>query len=195
MVLPVSPPGELDRPGWFLVLTVLLAVAIVVLSYWPVRNLLSRGQLMNYSFNPLQLVNAYGAFGSITRIRHEIVVEGTADPEPGPGSEWREYEFKGKPGDVHRRPRQVAPYHLRLDWLMWFAALSPGYGQPWFPLLMSRLQAGDRTVLKLLRHNPFPDAPPAHVRARLYRYRFTDRSERRETGAWWHRTLVGDYPW
>jgi hypothetical protein len=29
-----------------------------------------------------------------------------------------EYEFKGKPGDPRRRPPQVAPYHLRLDWLM-----------------------------------------------------------------------------
>jgi len=25
-----------------------------------------------------------------------------------------------KPGDLHHTPLQVAPYHLRLDWLMWF---------------------------------------------------------------------------
>jgi hypothetical protein len=31
------------------------------------------------------------------------------------------------------------------------------------------------------------------VRARLYRYRFTTRQERRRTGAWWVRTLVGEY--
>ncbi|QNG20893.1 lipase maturation factor family protein [Rhodococcus triatomae] len=29
--------------------------------------------------------------------------------------------------------------------------------------------------------------PPAHVRARMYRYRFSTRRERREAGAWWVR--------
>ncbi|TDC21737.1 hypothetical protein E1265_17320, partial [Streptomyces sp. 8K308] len=32
-----------------------------------------------------------------------------------------------------------------------------------------------------------------HVRARLYRYRFTTRHERRTTHAWWHRTPLGDH--
>jgi len=148
---------------------------------------------MNYSFNPLHLVNTYGAFGSITRVRHEIVVEGTDDPDPGPHTVWREYEFKGKPGDVRRRPPQVAPYHLRLDWLMWFAALSPELAESWFLPFAIKLLENDRATLKLLRDNPFPDAPPACVRALFYRYRFTDWRERRKTGAWWDRTLVGEY--
>jgi hypothetical protein len=53
-----------------------------------------------------------------------------------------------------------------------------------------RLLEGDVPTLKLLRHNPFPDRPPAVVRARLFHYRFTSRAERRETGAWWTRTAV-----
>ncbi|RIQ21085.1 lipase maturation factor family protein [Jiangella rhizosphaerae] len=193
-VLPVDARAELaDPPGWYVIVIIGLAAVLVVLSYWPVRNLLSSRQVMNTSFNPLLLVNTYGAFGSITRIRHEVVIEGTTDAVIGPDTVWQEYEFRGKPGDVHRRPRQVAPYHLRLDWLMWFAAISPGYAQPWFPALLAKLRDNDADVLALLRHNPFPHLPPAHVRARLYRYRFTDRRERRDTGAWWHRTLVGDY--
>ncbi len=91
----------------------------------PARNLVSRRQVMNRSFDLLHLVNTYGAFGSVSRVRHEVVVEGTADPVPREDSEWKEYEFKGKPGDPRHWPRQYAPYHLRLDWLMWFAALSP----------------------------------------------------------------------
>ncbi|TDD70429.1 lipase maturation factor family protein [Jiangella aurantiaca] len=194
-LLPVDPPAELsDMPAWYAVVTIGLAAVLVVLSYWPVRNLVSSQQVMNTSFNPMLLVNTYGAFGSITRIRHEVVIEGTADAVPGPDTVWLEYEFRGKPGDVRRRPRQFAPYHLRLDWLMWFAAISPGYAQPWLPALLAKLRDNDPPVLALLRHNPFPHLPPAHVRARLYRYRFTDRRERRDTGAWWHRTLVGDYP-
>jgi hypothetical protein len=175
-------------PAPYVVLVLLVTAAMLVLSYWPARNLLSKHQLMNASFNKFHLGNTYGAFGSVTRVRHEVVLEGSAD-----GVEWREYEFRGKPGDVRRLPRQFAPYHLRLDWLMWFAALSRRYAAGWLPVLVGKLLTGDPAVLRLLRHNPFPDSPPAYVRARFYRYRYTTRAERRETGAWWHRTLVGDY--
>ena len=182
-----------NEPRWHQVLVVLLAVLVVALSYWPVRNLVSRRQRMNASFNAFHLVNTYGAFGTIGRSRFEVVVEGTDDPEPGPDTVWKEYEFKGKPGDVRRRPRQFAPYHLRLDWLMWFAALSVAYADPWFTGFVAKLLRNDRATLRLLRHNPFPETPPAWVRARLFRYRFTTRRERRETGAWWHREPLTEY--
>ena len=78
---------------------------------------------MNASFNRLHLVNTYGAFGSITRTRYEVDPRGDrASRDRCAVHVWREYEFKGKPGDPQRRPPQLAPYHLRLDWLMWFAA-------------------------------------------------------------------------
>ncbi|MFF9194218.1 lipase maturation factor family protein [Streptomyces sp. NPDC014779] len=181
-------------PLWYVVLVCAVAAGLLFLSHRPVRNLLSKRQAMNRSYDSLHLVNTYGAFGTVGRVRDEIVVEGTAEPgPPHPGTEWREYGFKGKPGDPRRLPRQFAPYHLRLDWLMWFAALSPGYARDWFGPFVERLLANDRDTLRLLRHNPFPDAPPALVRARLYRYRFTTWRELRETGAWWHRTLLREY--
>ncbi len=93
-------------------------------------------------------------------MRLEIVVEGSADPADREDAEWREYGFKGKPGDPRRMPRPFAPYHLRLDWMMWFAALSPAYARPWFGAFAERLLAGDRDTLRLLGHNPFPDEPP-----------------------------------
>lgn len=192
--VPVSPPVTFDAtPLWFTAVVAALTVLVVGLSWWPVRNMVSRRQVMNSSFNRLHLVNAYGAFGSVTRVRREIVIEGTDEAEPGPGTAWREYEFKGKPGDVRRRPPQIAPYHLRLDWLMWFAALSPGYAEPWFVPFLAKLLDNDPPTLRLLRSNPFPDRPPTYVRARVYRYRFTTRRERRETGAWWARELIGEY--
>jgi len=148
---------------------------------------------MNASFNQLHLVNTYGAFGSVTRERYEVVVQGTDHSDPGPEALWREYEFKGKPGDPHRRPPQVAPYHLRLDWLMWFAALSPRYADGWIVRLAERLLDNDRHIVALLRVNPFPDEPPSFVRARLFRYRFTTPAERRATGDWWVRDELGEY--
>ena len=171
----------------------LVTAVVAVLSYWPVANLLARRQLMNYAFNRLHLVGTYGAFGSITRQRYEIVIEGTSAATVSAEAEWREYGFKAKPGDPWRRPRQIAPYHLRLDWLMWFAALSPSYAEPWFRELVVRLLAGDRMMLRLLGQNPFPDGPPRWIRARYYHYRFTSRVERRATGAWWARELAGEF--
>jgi hypothetical protein len=191
--LPLAHPHLAALPPGYVGVVIVLTAAVVVLSYWPVHNMVSRRQLMNFSFNRFHFVNTYGAFGSITRIRHEVVIEGTNDDAIGPSTEWSEYEFKGKPGDPGRRPPQVAPYHLRLDWLMWFAALSPSYAYGWFEALMEKLLEGDAATLRLLRGNPFPDAPPRWVRARLYRYRFTSREVRRSTGAWWDRVLVGEF--
>ncbi|MGW1010310.1 lipase maturation factor family protein [Streptomyces termitum] len=182
-----------DPPPWYAALVLAVTVLVLVHSRRPVLNLLSRDQVMNRSYDPFHLVNTYGAFGTVSRVREEIVVEGTDAPEPGPGAVWREYGFKGKPGDPYRRPRQVAPYHRRLDWLMWFAALSPGYARAWFGPFVERLLAGDRDTLRLLAHDPFPGAPPVYVRALRYRYRFTTWRELRTTGAWWRRTLVGEY--
>jgi len=76
---------------------------------------------------------------------------------------------------------------------MWFAAMGPPERYPWIIELVARLLEGDRSTLKLLRRNPFPERPPRIVRARLFRYRFTTRAERRGTGAWWARTPVGEY--
>jgi hypothetical protein len=188
--LPVPVPIA-GAPAWFAIVVAGLAIVIVGLSYRPVLNLLSPNQAMNASWDPFRLVNSYGAFGSVTRTRYEVVVEGTTDDRPRPDATWVEYEFKGKPGDPRRLPAQFAPYHLRLDWLMWFLPISPVYGDRWFVPFLERLLEADGPTLALLRRNPFPDRAPTYVRARMFRYRFTSWRELRATGAWWHREPVG----
>jgi hypothetical protein len=170
-----------------------LTVMVVALSIKPALNLVSRGQMMNASFEPLHLVNTYGAFGSISRQRFEVVLEGTTDGAVTATSRWKEYQFKAKPGDVSRMPPWIAPYHLRLDWLMWFAALSSDYANPWFMPLVARLLQNDRPTLGLLAGNPFPDQPPQWIRAEYYEYKFTTAAERKTSGNWWTRTLQGEY--
>jgi hypothetical protein len=192
-VFPIAPDQSLETPLPYLALTITVTALIVFLSYRPARNLMSRRQIMNTSFDPFHIVGTYGAFGSVTKERFEVVIEGTVEPVLTPQTVWREYEFKGKPGDVKRRPPQVAPYHLRLDWLMWFAAMSSPMYHEWFIPLLAKLLEADRATLRLLRKEPFDGQPPRFVRALLYLYRFTTAKERRETGAWWHRELVGDY--
>lgn len=184
-------PGGFETPLWQRGLVIAVTVGMIVLSAWPVRNMLGRSQVMNASFNKLHLGNTYGAFGSVTQTRYEVVIEGTADPDGGSG--WREYRFKGKPGDPSRRSPQIAPYHLRLDWAMWFLPIAPGYGRVWFPRLVRALLHNDEQILKLLKENPFPDEPPQYVRARMFQYWFTNAEERRETGDWWGRAPVSQY--
>ena len=185
---------KLAAPGMTgTVLVYAMAAMVVVLSVKPVLNMLSPEQAMNASYNPLHLVGTYGAFGSVTHVREEVIVEGTADSAISASSQWREYEFKGKPGATGRMPPQIAPYHLRLDWLMWFAAMSDYSQNPWFVNFVGKLLKGDKAILGLLRTNPFPGQPPRYIRARLYEYHFTTAEERRRTGRWWTRSLTGDY--
>jgi hypothetical protein len=167
-----------------------LAIVIGVLSINPVANLFSSAQLMNSSFEPFHIVNTYGAFGSVLRERYEIIVEGTTD-EDLEQARWQPYEFRCKPGDPARRPCVVAPYQYRIDWQMWFAAMSDYRHNPWFVHFVYKLLLGDPGVLGLLEKNPFPLGPPKYVRAELYRYEFTRWSDK--TGQYWKRERVGSY--
>jgi hypothetical protein len=201
-VIHLAPTAVLPPPTFYPPLTWMLAGLTVVLSVRPVLNLLSPAQAMNHNYNSLHLVNTYGAFGSVTRERLEIVIEGTDDAALTAATTWKEYGFRGKPGDPLRRPPQVAPYHLRLDWLIWFLPFSIkstrgrirtlGY-EVWFVRLMAKLLDADAATLRLLRIDPFEGRRPTFVRARLYRYEYTDRLQRWRTRAWWKRTAVGDY--
>lgn len=181
-------------PLWWAILIAVFVVWQCVLNVPALRNLFSPRQKMNASFNRWGLGNAYGAFGSMTESRDEIIIEGTLDPDASmTAGDWRPYVFKGKPGDVLRRPPIVAPYHLRLDWLMWFAALGD-YRQSWFYALLEHIGSGDPLVRKLLGPDPFDGQAPALIRVRIFTYRYATGQERRQAREegqprqWWVRS-------
>ncbi len=118
-----------------------LAVVVAFLSLDPIVNLLSTRQRMNASFDPFELVNTYGAFGSVGRERFEVVLEGTDARALDPNVTWKEYEFPCKPGDPTRSPCLITPYHYRLDWQLWFAALGDFRSEPWILNLVYELFA------------------------------------------------------
>jgi hypothetical protein len=199
--LPLEPPTLAPPPVVFQWSLSALAATTALLSIRPALNLFAKDQHMNASYNPLHLVGSYGAFGSVTRTRHEVILEGTLDDDPT-APQWREYQLWAKPGDPRRRPGQWAPYHLRLDWMLWFLPLriviTPTSlltrGQPlWFRRLVDKLLEADPMTLGLFRENPFPGAAPRYVRASLYRYELLSPRERRHVGAHWRRTYVGQY--
>ncbi len=193
-----TPPADLaTSPVWFLVVVGLFTVLVVWLSVrGPIPNLLSRRQAMNAGHGPLRLVNSYGAFGSVTRTRFELEIEGSWEDRPrldapadaGAHAGWHAFGFRAKPGDPARRPPQIAPWHLRLDWLLWFAAMDPvPTRHVWFARLLDHLLAGDPLIRRLIRHDPGAGDPPSAVRVVRWRYRYTDAAERRATGDWWVR--------
>jgi hypothetical protein len=191
-----APPSKAPRG-----LVYGLCAVVCFLSLGPVFNMLSPSQAMNASFEPLHLVNTYGAFGSVGQERYEVILEGTrGDPTEAEGEggekkvEWLEYEFPCKPGDVHRRPCVITPYHYRLDWQMWFAAMSRIEDEPWLVHLIYKLLRADPGVRGLLARDPFGSDPPKYVRAELYKYAFTKPGEAgADPRAWWTRTRVGTY--
>ena len=133
--------------------------------------------------SPLRSMSSYGLFAVMTRERLEIEVEGSED-----GATWRPYVFRYKPGDLGRRPPFVAPHQPRLDWQMWFAALGSYDETPWFSHFLARLLEGSPPVRGLLGPGPF-ETPPRFVRARLYRYHFSQKPG----PDWWVRESLG--PW
>jgi hypothetical protein len=168
-----------------------ITVIIVLLSIQPVINMLSPRQIMNTSFDPIDLVNTYGAFGSVGKERLNIVFEGTADDTPDEQAHWKEYLYKGLPVELNKIPPQVAPYHLRLDWQMWFAAMSSPAEYPWTVNLISKLLHNDAGATGLFAENPFPEKPPRFIRAVLYRYRFALPGN--PEGNYWTREEIGEW--
>lgn len=176
---------------WPAVVGGLVAALVGVLSIQPVVNLLSARQIMNTAFDPLDLVNTYGAFGSIGRERLNVVFEGTDAAIPWEGADWKPYPYFALPVDPDKRPVQVAPYQPRLDWQMWFAAMSTPDQYPWTVRLVWKLLHNDPGALSLFGGNPFPGHPPHYIRAVLFRYRFARPGTSR--GRWWEREVIGTW--
>ena len=167
-----------------------VTVTIALLSIQPVVNILSPRQIMNTSFDPFDLVNTYGAFGSVGRERFNVVFEGTMDSIPNDEANWKAYPYKGLPVTLDKPSPQVAPYQLRLDWQMWFAAMSTPDEYPWTFTLIAKLLRNDPDAVGLFASNPFPGKPPRYIRAVLYRYQFAEPGNK--TNDWWKRERLGD---
>jgi Lipase maturation factor len=168
-----------------------ITILIALLSIQPAINILSPGQIMNTSFNPFDLVNTYGAFGSVGQERLNVIFEGTMDDVPDEKANWKPYPYKGLPVYLDRRAPQVAPYQLRLDWQMWFASMSTPDEYPWTMNLVSKLLHNDPIALSLFANNPFPGKPPKFIRAVLYRYRFA--APGNPQGYWWNRDRISNW--
>jgi hypothetical protein len=140
------------------------------------------------ALEPFRIANRYGLFAVMTRGRYEIEFQGSAD-----GKNWVAYPFRYKPQDVDQPPQIYAPYQPRFDWNLWFASLGEWREYPIVPNTEVRLLSNDKDVLELFAGNPFSREPPRQIRAVLWQYWFTTMDEKRQTGAWWRRQMLGLY--
>jgi hypothetical protein len=186
-ILPGPPTGWLRWPMQAAVATLVFVNAA---TFWQARG----GELplslaiVEAGLEPLRLSSGYGLFAVMTTTRPEIDIEGSDD-----GTTWTSYVFFQKPGDERRPPPWIAPYHPRLDWQMWFAALSDASSDRWVLALARRLLEGSPPVRSLLAPGPWSTRTPRYIRATLYDYRFTDWTAGRASGAWWTRRPESPY--
>ena len=177
------------------VISIALMLLVLTLSRPVVHNLLSPNQAMNRSYDPLRLINTYGAFGTVNEDRDEYIISSASKWD----GEWREYEFKAKPGNIYRTPRFLSPYHYRLDWQMWIAA---SFGRiddsPWiFPFLAKILEQDQEVLNCLMNGDPWIDSAesPRYIRVQLYRYQFHKASPNEKDPPYWDRYLIRNvYP-
>ncbi len=163
---------------------------IALLSYQPIKNLFSSEQRMNQSYNQFHLINSYGLFGSITQKRFEVVISASNEKKLSPTTAWREYNFYCKPSALDQRPCLITPYHLRLDWQMWFSAMRPQLQEPWLARLAEKILKGDPVVEKLLIQDPFHgEDRPIWIKMDLYEYKFAPPGY----SGWWEREWVQIY--
>ncbi|XP_012988597.1 lipase maturation factor 2b isoform X2 [Esox lucius] len=142
-----------------------------------------------------RLVSAYRLDNKINSVdgRPEIILEGSMDKNT-----WTEIEFMYKPGKVDVAPPVVTPHLPRLDWQMSQAAQRTAEHSPWFTGLVHRLLHGNKDVVRLIQTDsvqyPFSQAPPGYIRARLYKYLFTQTTQDGSTPkAWWRRHFVEEF--
>jgi hypothetical protein len=185
---------RLARPSLPLTITAWAVTVLVgVLSIQPVMNLISSNQMMNTSFDSLELVNTYGAFGSIGRERFDIIFEGSNSADPTTAIDWKAYTFAAAPCDPARPPIQIAPYQPHLDWQIWFASMATYREYPWTLNLVWKLLHNDPATLSLFARNgnPFPDHPPRYIRASYYRYHFAKPGNAEHV--YWTRERMGNW--
>ena len=140
------------------------------------------------ALEPFRIANQYGLFAVMTRGRYQIEFQGSND-----GVNWTPYLFQNKPQIVNQAPRIYAPYQPRFDWNLWFASLGSYREYPFVTNVEVRVLSNDQDVLGLFAGNPFSAAPPREVRAMLWQYWFTTEADKRATGNWWRRELLGLY--
>lgn len=192
--------GDLSVPRWRsiaagLAAGLLLAASLIETAGWALGPR-TPAWLTNARalWRPLRSVNVYHLFASMTTVRFELTIEGTAD-----GRTWQAWSYRWKPDEPNRRPRFVAPHQPRMDFQMWFLPLGGRpLDHPWYRNLLEGLCRRPETLAPLFAEAPFAGGGtrPRALRVRVERYRMATVETLLEEGRWWEReprTVLGPF--
>jgi hypothetical protein len=189
------PPQPPSRGHWAAVRLAISAVLLTWVGYatfaecaWLLWRAIPLPRAPVRALEPFRIANQYGLFAVMTRGRYLIEFQGSDDAR-----NWTPYPYRYCPQKLDEAPRIYAPYQPRFDWNLWFASLGTWTQYPIVPRTEELLLANDPDVLGLFARNPFPQHPPKYVRAVLWQYWFTSAEQKRATGNWWRRSLLGIY--
>jgi hypothetical protein len=180
----LPPSSRLGKKRALLAIVVYLTVGEIVSSSWEPKPF-----PMQTLFHPLIKINAlnrYGLFVHMTKDRLEIVFEGSRD-----GVHFLPYPFRYKPWKEDTIS-PILPFHMpRFDWQLWFASLSTCFKERWVYRVLLGLKENEEGTLSLFDGNPFSTYPPAVVRARIIRFRFTSLKTFLQSGKYWETEDLG----
>lgn len=176
-----------------LVLYTLVSLSLICSRIKMPEILLQPAKIYYKTLGRFHACNPYGLFAMMTKKRGEIVIQAGRQIPGELGVEWQDYKFKYKPQDLKRLPSQIAPLQPRLDWQMWFAALSDYRRNPWFLKLAEKLLYAEKDVLDLFANKPFNGQKPDFIRALYFDYSFNDFQSYLKTKDVWQRDYQGVY--
>lgn len=175
-------------------LFMLVCLTLLSLSVVPLRRVLSETKVDNTDLGnlyeqvtPYRVVNQYGKHLIKMRSERLEVVMEHANSAEGP---WTEFPFVYKPGPANSSLSMAGPYFPRLDFQFWEAAPSNADKHKWVSALAFRLLQSDPAVLRLMGVSNVPRKKPTHVRAMLYKMKYTALPG---TAGYWKRKALAEY--
>jgi hypothetical protein len=166
------------RKQWLNGIVLAVFVFLSTIEAW---NTFTRSEVLTnveIAVEPFHLINTYHLFGFITRGRIEVEFQTRV------GDTWRTHDLHYKPGDPRRRPPYVAPHQPRVDFQLWFYALSFQRRTPEYVITLLERLCKDPEAVQSLFADPLP-AHPDDVRMNFWQYHFS-------TEKWWSREKIDE---
>ena len=132
--------------------------------------------------------NPYTLYARVAPAHYVVEFEGSNDG----GRTWRTYQYWYQPQRLDHIGPFIAPWYPRFEATLQIEATRKT-PSALYRLVAGHLLARDPAVTGLFRENPFPKDGPTIIRMPTYRFTFTDRATREETGNFWHREYEDEY--
>ena len=139
------------------------------------------------ALEPFRIANRYGLFAVMTRGRYEIEFQGSTD-----GENWVAYPFRYKPQALNKLRESMLPISRGSTGICGLHLWARGATIPSFQIQKcgcSRTTGMCSNCLRAIHSRKRRRG----IRVLLWQYWFTSMKEKRETGMWWRRKLLGLY--